>query len=226
MYDHHRDCCITGGELVKAGDVPGDGEDHHRHNEDAARECVHPGLHKYQELKTSKHIWRVWKRQGMMKYQCRLWTTDMNLSAVTVTVDLLKRDAFFAHQIFVWIFIAHWYKPLSLLTRYLSEYSLLTRYSSENSLLTKYLWKYSLLNRYLCEYSVLARYLNKYSFLTRYFRKNSLLTRYLCEYSLLAIYFLKHLVSNEFLYKYVVSNEYSHNYQSIIWWAMSSHTTI
>ena len=107
MYDHHRDCCITGGELVKAGDVPGDGEDHHRHNVDAARESVHPGLHKYQELKTSKHIWRVWKRQGMMKYQCRLWTTDMNLSAVTDTVDLLKRDAFFAHQIFVWIFFAH-----------------------------------------------------------------------------------------------------------------------
>ena len=49
--DHHRDCCKTGGELVKAGDVPGDGEDHHRHNVDAARESVHPGLHKYQDLK-------------------------------------------------------------------------------------------------------------------------------------------------------------------------------
>ena len=46
-YGHHRDCCITGGELVKAGDVPGDGEHHHRHNVDASGEGVHPGLHKY-----------------------------------------------------------------------------------------------------------------------------------------------------------------------------------
>ena len=50
MYDHHRDCCITSGELVKAGDVPGDGEDHHRHNVDAAREAVHPGLQKYLDI--------------------------------------------------------------------------------------------------------------------------------------------------------------------------------
>ena len=60
MYDHHRYCCITGGELIKAGDVPGDGEDHHRHNVDAAGEGVHPGLHKYQDIFvvffSSKHI--------------------------------------------------------------------------------------------------------------------------------------------------------------------------